>query len=137
MLEATFAEELCALRGVPPCSYSDLAWRLCSSWLTRCLRPLILRFVPRYFQADDDCLDLVAECRSRWEIDDAVQLLHVSYLRHGFLRYLGIGLNGDKLLRLGDKIAVYSNGGLVLQTTRLSASLRQGDRTPVNSSDEY
>lgn len=137
LLEVTFAEQLCTRCGVPIDTFSELVWRLCSSWLTRCLRPLILRITPHYFQADDACLDLVADCRRRWEIVDAVHILRVSYLRHGFWRYLGIGLNGEKLLKLVDKIAACPNDRRHLKTARVSILLPNGGRDPANFSDEY
>ena len=37
----------------------------------------------------------------------------------------------------GDKIAVYSRGGVFFQAARLSPSLRQRDRRAISSSDEY
>ena len=39
--------------------------------------------------------------------------------------------------RVGDKIAVYSRGGVFFQAARLSPSLRQRDKRAISSSDEY
>jgi hypothetical protein len=103
-IRACFGERLCSSHRVSPAEYSALMWRLCATWPTKCLRPIILVFAPRYFEAEDACLDALAQCRWRWEITNEVELLRVSYLRRGFWRYLGIGLQGQRLLRCHDDL---------------------------------
>ena len=101
---ATFAECICSHHSRPAADYTDLAWRYGAGWPTRFLRPLILCFVPRYFEAEDFSLERAADSHRREEIVEEMQCLRVSILRRGFWRYLGIGLNGNRLVRHYDNL---------------------------------
>lgn len=100
----TFAECICFRHGRSADDFVALAWRFGARWPTRCLRPLILYFAPRYFEAEDVHLERAAECCRRNDIDEEMQLMRTSYLRRGLWRHLGFGLNGDRLLRHYDGI---------------------------------
>lgn len=100
----TFAEHICSQYGRSTKNYTGLAWKHGANWPTRLLRPLILIFAPRYFEAEDLHLERAADCRSRHEIVEELGLMRVSYLRRGGWRYLGIGVNGKRLLRHYDSL---------------------------------
>jgi len=117
---ATFAQRLCRQRGRPLEDFPALAWRFAAGWPTRCLRRLILFFAPRYFEAEDLHLRRAAECRWRWELADELQLLRVSYLRRGVWRHLGVGLNGERLLRCYDHLL--ARDGIEAEVRRVEAA---------------
>jgi len=94
-----------AVYGTSPGDYTELAWRLGSSRLTQNVRRMIQFFSPSYFQADDDCLDLISECRRRGDAVEELSYFRHSYLRRGVWRYLGIGLCDHRLLKTFDRVA--------------------------------
>jgi hypothetical protein len=100
----TFAERLCQSAKRSPSDFPAVAWRAGASWPTRLLRPVILAFAPRYFEAEDLYLERAADCRWRWELSEEMAQLRVSYLRRGIWRHLGISLNGERLLRVFDDL---------------------------------
>ena len=134
-LPGKFGESLCAHHGVPISAFSELAWRLCSSRLTRCLRPTILFFAPRYFQSDDDCLSFAAECRRKQDLVDEVHLFHASYLRRGLWRHFGIGLSGRRILVLFDKVTAEQASDVRIEPGRKPDPKGQGTRMLVVSSE--
>lgn len=105
MLGDNFSHSLCASQHASLSEYTPLVWRLGSSWATQCIRPIVIRFAPAYFQADDECLNQVAEYRRRREIVEAIEAMRTSYLRRGFWRHFGIGICGHKLQALFDQLA--------------------------------
>jgi hypothetical protein len=100
----TYAEALCGRHGCHPADFTALAWRLAAPAPTRWLRPLIAWFYPQYFAADDNCLELAGPCWRRQEVADEVAAFSASLLRHGWLRRLGFGLSGRRLLRCYDAL---------------------------------
>ena len=107
LARATFAERMASHHGRPIDDFPALAWKCGASWPTRCLRPLILYFAPRYFDAEDLHLARAADCHWHHEVEEEMKLMRVSYLRRGGWRYLGIGLNGERLLRYFDDLVVW------------------------------
>lgn len=97
---------LCAVYGVSPQHYTELVWRLGSSWLTPFVGPVIRFFSSGYFQADDDCVSCICECRRRSEVAEEIRSFRHSYLRRGIWRYLGVGLSGRRLLKAFDRVAI-------------------------------
>jgi hypothetical protein len=102
----TFAERMCSHHGRSVDDFAALAWQYGAGWPTRCLRPLILCFAPRYFEAEDFHLERAADCHRRDEIAEELEYIRVSILRRGFWRYLGIGLNRERLLRHYDRLVM-------------------------------
>ena len=99
-----FKESLCAAHMLPARRYTELAWRLGSSRLTNVFRPLLQFLSPTYFQADDDCLDAIAECHLRSDVLEEIRRFEFSYLRRGVWRYFGVGLSGYRLLKEFDRL---------------------------------
>jgi len=109
-MQRKFKETLCAAFNVPVQNYYELAWRLGSTVLTHAVRPLIRSMSPAYFQADDDCLRAIAECRRRREVLEEIRGFKSSYLRRGLWRYLGVGLSERRLLKLFDYVVSVNAG---------------------------
>lgn len=103
-LRPSFAERLCAFHQQPLDQFSALAWQHGATWTTRILRSAIVRFAPRYFEAEDLHLERAGECRCRRDVAEEMDFLRVSYLRRGGWRLLGIGVNGARLLRHYDRL---------------------------------
>ena len=100
----SFAECVCAYHHRPLADFPRVAWLIGAAWPVRLLRPVILFFAPRYFEAEDVHLERVAGCRRRCELVEEMALLRASFLRRGIWRYLGCGINGDRILRFYDQL---------------------------------
>jgi hypothetical protein len=92
---------------------------------------LILYFAPRYFDAEDLHLARAADCHWHHEVEEEMKLMRVSYLRRGGWRYLGIGLNGERLLRYFDDLVAVQV--IEAETKRLPAAEKQFH--PATSTD--
>lgn len=100
----TFAERTCAHYQRPLSDFPIVAWQVGAAWPTRWLRPAILYFTPRYFEAEDFYLERAADCRWRSEVVEEMALMEGSYLRRGAWRYLGFGISGSMILRFYDHL---------------------------------
>lgn len=104
-LPGKFRECLCMHEQASPGDYARLVWRRGATLQTR----LIARFVrwvwKDSFQAEDDCISAIADCRLRSDVRDEVLSLRSGMRCHRWLRFFGIGLSGRRIMRLFDELA--------------------------------
>lgn len=104
-LPGKFRECLCAHEQASANDYARLVWQRGATFQTRLIAPFVRRISHDFFQAEDDCVGAIADCRRRSDVRDEVLLLRSGIRRRGWLRLFGVGLSVRRVMRLFDELA--------------------------------